>query len=80
MTLRQPNIERMLQLGLTGMAEALEAATTNERAPAWRPGSTGACGASRSRNTGGVRSSTVGMAIKYRKKSGRVPYESGSNT
>ena len=24
MTLRQPNIERMLQLGLTGMAEALE--------------------------------------------------------
>ena len=24
MTLRQPNIERMLQLGLSGMAEALE--------------------------------------------------------
>ena len=24
MTLRQPNIERMLQLGLSGMAEAME--------------------------------------------------------
>ena len=35
MTLRQPNIERMLQLGLSGMAEALEEQRVAGLAP-WR--------------------------------------------